>query len=164
MATPELRSVPAAEGLAFEVTAPGEVHGLRVDVGDRLLCGPTPRLRDLVVLAPRGRGTPVVGLKEGARLYGPARERCHPARWLAAGRVEGVWRAATGRVEVPSARPWAATRRAAPGAPRVSSGAARPVAPRVAPSGTRPAPAGSVAPARLRDRQLPLFPPARRAA
>lgn len=176
MAIPELRPVSVSQGLAYEVTAAGEVHGLRVEVGDRILCGPTPRLRDRVVLAPAGRGAPVVGLKEGARLFGPARERCHPSRWTAAGRIEGVWRAATGRVESVEPVAFGTPRRAVlahsmPAVARWSPGVTGPTSP-ASPSagGDPPVVTGPHGPSlqrglgRLGNRQLALFPVGRRAA
>lgn len=75
-------------GVCVEVRAPGEIHGLSLLPGDLLLVDPGAKDGELVVVAPRGRGRPMLALQtaEGAMAL-PSGVRCTPSRWQVLGRV-----------------------------------------------------------------------------
>lgn len=155
----------AGEGtVCFRVLQEGRFGGHVFEVGDLVLCAGAPRHEDAVVLVARGHGRPRLGRVVGPHLLGDAGERCHEARWRAAGRVVGVARQRQGRWvistwgggEAPVAAPrveararsWASalSKPAASVGARASTSAARAYAP-----------APRSAPRREADRQLSLF-------
>ena len=75
-------------GVCVQVRAPGEIHGLSLLPGDLLLVDPGAKDGELVVVAPRGRGRPMLALQtaEGAMAL-PSGVRCTPSRWQVLGRV-----------------------------------------------------------------------------
>ena len=75
-------------GACVQVRAPGEIHGLSLLPGDLLLVDPGAKDGELVVVAPRGRGRPMLALQtaQGAMAL-PSGVRCTPSRWQVLGRV-----------------------------------------------------------------------------
>ena len=75
-------------GTCVQVRAQGEIEGLSLLPGDLLLLDPGAKDGELVVVAPRGRGRPMLALQtaQGAMAL-PSGVRCTPSRWQVLGRV-----------------------------------------------------------------------------
>jgi len=77
--------------LAAHVVRWGQVERCLLRPGDRLV--PAPPTAALVLLVPRGRGRPMVGLRRGARLLAlPGRVPASPDRWQVASGIQAVER------------------------------------------------------------------------
>lgn len=75
-------------GPCVQVLAGGEIEGLSLCAGDSLLLDPGAKDGELVVVAPRGRGRPMLARQtaQGAMAL-PSGVRCSPSRWQVLGRV-----------------------------------------------------------------------------
>lgn len=75
-------------GACVQVRAPGRIEGLVLIPGDLLLLDPGAKDGELVVVAPRGHGRPMLARQsaQGAMAL-PSGVRCTPSRWQVLGRV-----------------------------------------------------------------------------
>ncbi|MCB9688762.1 MAG: hypothetical protein H6735_27225 [Alphaproteobacteria bacterium] len=73
--------------VAFEVIREGEFAGIRMGVGDVLVCRGDARQGDHTVLVAQGLGRPRLGSRRGGRWLGDAGEPCAEERWRSAGKL-----------------------------------------------------------------------------
>jgi hypothetical protein len=103
MNTPVIRlihseEVPAALRIAegeqvYVVVQPGVFAGRAWAQGEHIVCRAAtgPKVDGPLLLAPVGKGGPMLGMRRQWRIYGVHGEPCSALRWRVAGELVGVW-------------------------------------------------------------------------
>ena len=82
----------AADESAFVVVSAGAFRGRWFERGELIVCAAESQPGQAIVLVAHSHGRPRLGLRVGIGFLGDHEEPCSVTRWMAAGRIRGIYR------------------------------------------------------------------------